>query len=125
VSQWKANGRETLANADLRRAADRPVDLSRERTAIATEPARAPRRARRDAVLREQISKVWSGNRGVYGARKVWHALRRDGVTAARCTVERLMGGMGLMLPARRGAAREACLQPIAQTLGNGIAPHR
>ena len=67
-----------------------------ERKAIATEPARASRRARRDAVLREQISKVWSGDRGVYGARKVWHALRRDGVTAARCTVERLMREMGL-----------------------------
>ena len=67
-----------------------------ERKAIASEPARASRRAQRDAVLREQISKVWSGNRGVYGARKIWHALRRDGVTAARCTVERLMREMGL-----------------------------
>ena len=67
-----------------------------ERKAIATEPARASRRARRDAALREQISKLWSGNRGVYGARKIWHALRRDGVTAARCTVERLMREMGL-----------------------------
>ena len=67
-----------------------------ERKAIASEPARASRRAQRDAVLREQISKLWSGNRGVYGARKIWHALRRDGVTAARCTVERLRREMGL-----------------------------
>jgi putative transposase len=67
-----------------------------ERKAIARNPARASERAQRDAALRKKIQKAWSGNRKVYGARKVWHALRREGVAVARCTVERLMREMGL-----------------------------
>jgi len=35
-------------------------------------------------------------NRGLYGARKVWHALTQAGIDVARCTVERLMRDMGL-----------------------------
>jgi transposase InsO family protein len=66
------------------------------RTATARDPERASRRARRDVELRERIREVWSGARGLYGARKVWHAVRRDGVAVARCTVERLMREMGL-----------------------------
>jgi hypothetical protein len=50
-----------------------------------------PARARRDAELRERIARVWQENFQVYGARKVWRQLRRDGVAVARCTVERLM----------------------------------
>lgn len=41
-------------------------------------------------------------NYGVYGARKVWLVLNREGVAVARCTVERLMGELGLV-GARRG----------------------
>lgn len=66
------------------------------RKATVQDPTRASRRARCDAALRERIRAIWSGNRGVYGARKIWHALRRDGVDVARCTVERLMREMGL-----------------------------
>ncbi|WP_414896764.1 IS3 family transposase [Rhodovulum sp. YEN HP10] len=51
---------------------------------------------RRDAGLKDKIRKIWSDNRKLYGARKVWHALKRDNVAAARCTVERLMREMGL-----------------------------
>jgi putative transposase len=43
--------------------------------------------------------RVWENRRkgrGLYGARKVWLQLRRDGIEVARCTVERLMRGMGL-----------------------------
>ena len=43
-----------------------------------------------------QIKRVFDGSRGRYGARKVWHQLRRDGHDIARCTVERLMQVMGL-----------------------------
>ena len=56
----------------------------------------APARTRRDAVLRAAIKRVWEENFGVYGVRKVWRALHREGLTVARCTVARLMGELGL-----------------------------
>jgi len=46
--------------------------------------------------LREKIQRVFDENFSVYGARKVWLQLRREGEDAARCTVERLMRSMGL-----------------------------
>jgi len=49
-----------------------------------------------DARLLEQIRRVHADNYGVYGARKIWAQLRRDGVQVARCTVERLMRDAGL-----------------------------
>ena len=58
--------------------------------------SRLPDRAVRDAALREEIERVWKENRSVYGARKVWLQLRREGFSVARCTVERLMCAMGL-----------------------------
>jgi putative transposase len=58
-------------------------------------------RARRDAWLAEHIRRVHAGNYGVYGARKVWLTLNREGIAVARCTVERLMRRLGL-----RGAVR-------------------
>lgn len=40
---------------------------------------------------------MWSGTgRRVYGARKVWAQLNREGIEVARCTVERLMRELGL-----------------------------
>ena len=42
-------------------------------------------------MLRTQIRHVWETNFGVYGARKVWRQIQREGVAVARCTVERLM----------------------------------
>jgi putative transposase len=62
-------------------------------------------RARRDEQLRAAITAVHHGNYGVYGARKVWLALNRDGTAVARCTVERLMRELGLA-GARRGKRR-------------------
>ncbi len=53
-------------------------------------------RAVRDTKLREEIERVWKENFGVYGARKVWRQLSREGTSVARCTVERLMRQMGL-----------------------------
>jgi putative transposase len=50
----------------------------------------------RDDELRAHIARVFEGNYGVYGARKVWRALNREGITVARCTIERLMRQMGL-----------------------------
>ncbi len=66
-----------------------------------TDPARASPRSRRDLVLMAQIQRVHAANFGVYGARKVWRQLGREGITVARCTVERLMRRLGL-----RGAVR-------------------
>jgi len=64
--------------------------------AFLADPSRLSERARRDAVLRREIRRVWEANRRVYGARKVWRQLHREGIDAARCTVERLMREMGL-----------------------------
>ena len=57
----------------------------------------------RDAELLAQIRRVHADNYGVYGARKVWHQLHREGIVVARCTVERLMKADGL-----RGVVRGA-----------------
>ncbi len=59
-------------------------------------------RAVRDAELVPMIAEVHQDNIGVYGARKVWAELNRQGTTVARCTVERLMKAEGL-----RGISRE------------------
>ncbi len=56
----------------------------------------------RDEALKVEIARVHAENFGVYGARKVWLVLNREGVAVARCTVERLMGELGLV-GARRG----------------------
>jgi transposase InsO family protein len=73
----------------------------RARVAQRADPAKAWPRTRQDLVLMEQIRRVHEVNFGVYGARKVWRQLGREGVAVARCTVERLMRQMGL-----RGAVR-------------------
>ncbi|KJD18092.1 transposase, partial [Vreelandella aquamarina] len=53
-------------------------------------------RYRQDAFLTAEIQRVWEENFCVYGARKVWRQLRREGVNVARCTVERLMRRLGI-----------------------------
>jgi transposase InsO family protein len=61
------------------------------------DPSKASARARRDAVLRGHIRRVWEENFGVYGVRKAWRQLGREGISVARCTVARLMRQMGLI----------------------------
>jgi putative transposase len=65
---------------------------------------KGPRSARavRDAKLKVEIGRVHAEHFGVYGARKVWRQLHREQITVARCTVERLMGELGLQ-GVRRG----------------------
>jgi transposase InsO family protein len=65
------------------------------------DPTRRSARARRDDALRPEIQRVWDENHQVYGPRKVWKQLKREGFRVARCTVGRLMRAMGL-----RGAVR-------------------
>jgi transposase InsO family protein len=60
------------------------------------EPARRAARAQRDDVLRGEIQRVYDEHHQVYGPRKVWKQLRREGIRVARCTVGRLMRAMGL-----------------------------
>ena len=60
------------------------------------EPERCSARSRRDSELRPLVRRVWESNFGVYGARKVWRQLHREGIGVARCTVERLMRLEGL-----------------------------
>ena len=67
-----------------------------EHKARQADPSRLPERTRRDASLMVEIERVWNENRQVYGARKVWRQLHREGFPVARCTVERLMKTMGL-----------------------------
>ena len=67
------------------------------------DPALRPERAKRDELLGVEIERVWRENRSVYGARKVWRQLGRDGVIVARCTVERLMRDAGFQGVVRGG----------------------
>ena len=60
------------------------------------DPSKLSAQAKRDAGLCEKIRRVYADNFSVYGARKVWRQLRREGEEVARCTVERLMRDMGL-----------------------------
>ena len=62
-----------------------------------SDPERRPRRAQRDAELLPEVRRVHQeSNEGTYGALKVWRQLRREGLSVARCTVERLMRAAGL-----------------------------
>ncbi len=75
-------------------------------------PERRPVRQRRDAVLGGEIRRVWEENFRVYGARKVWRQLLREGVQVARCTVERLMRQMGLRGVVRGKQVRTTITDP-------------
>lgn len=65
------------------------------------EPQRRSARAKRDEALMPEIQWVFDANYKVYGVRKVWKQLLREGFSVAKCTVRRLMRQMGL-----RGATR-------------------
>ena len=65
-------------------------------TYYAAKRRRPCRRRLRDAELKVEIRRVFDDNYQVYGARKIWRQLNREGINVARCTVERLMAQMGL-----------------------------
>jgi putative transposase len=60
------------------------------------EPDRLSKRAKRDEALKPAIRRIFDDNFAVYGVRKVWRQMQREGIDVARCTVARLMGEMGL-----------------------------
>jgi putative transposase len=67
------------------------------------------KREQRDQLLKPQVARVHRENFGVYGARKVWLALNREGHQVARCTVERLMRELGLQ-GVRRGRSKRTTI---------------
>jgi transposase InsO family protein len=108
--QWDTHGVEPICRV-------LPIAPStyHEHAARRADPERVPSRARRDGVLRAQIRRVWDENFRVYGVRKVWRQLRREGIEAARCTTARLMKQMGLA-----GVIRG---KPVKTTVSNPAAP--
>ena len=78
-------------------------------------PEKLSARARRDMALKPEIARVFAENFEVYGVRKVWRQLQRESFDVARCTVERLMRGMGL-----QGVVRG---KPVRTTISDKAAP--
>jgi putative transposase len=79
------------------------------------DPRKLPARAQRDITLRAEIRRVYEENFRVYGVRKVWRQLLREGIAVARCTVARLMRTMGL-----QGVVRG---KRVRTTISNAAAP--
>jgi putative transposase len=75
-----------------------PIAPSTYRAHVARrkDPSRRSARTQRDSVLCPEIERVWRENFRVYGVRKVWRQLRREGLEVARCTVARLMAELGI-----------------------------
>ena len=67
-----------------------------DQAAKLADPALRSDRAIRDDALCIEIQRVWRENKEVYGARKVWKQMLREGIQVARCTVARLMKRLGL-----------------------------
>ena len=86
-----------------------------EHVAQRRDPTRLSLRAQRDMALKPEIARVFAENFEVYGVRKVWRQMKREGFDIARCTVERLMKEMGL-----QGVIRG---KPVRTTVSNKAAP--
>ena len=100
--------------------------------AMQADPTLRSVRAQRDELLKPEIRRVWMQNFQVYGAKKVWKQLNREGITVARCTVARLMKDLELCGVTRRQRFRvtthtpdgdERPLDPVAlaNLLSSGI----
>ena len=86
-----------------------------DRVAKRHDPSKLSARAKRDAALKVEVRRVFEENFRVYGVRKVWRQLQREGTGVARCTVTRLMRQMGL-----EGAIRG---KPVRTTVRDKAAP--
>lgn len=80
------------------------------------DPAKLSARQRSDTDLKIQIRQVWDENFQLYGARKIWHQLKREGRRVARCTIERLMRKMGLQGVLRGARKRTTFADPSYPT---------
>ena len=72
------------------------------------DPAKLSARARQDAAMKIEVRRVFDENFRVYGVRKVWRQLKREGFGVARCTVSRLMQDIGLQGVIRGKSVRTA-----------------
>src|SRR5437867_11267724 len=82
------------------------------------DPTRRSARAQRDEGLRAIIRRIWSEQHQVYGPRKVWKQMGREGLRVARCRVRRLMREMGLA-----GAVRGRAWVTTTQSQANAPRP--
>jgi len=87
----------------------------RERVAQRRDPGRRSARSQRDDVLKPEVIRVFEENFGVYGVRKVWRQMQREGLDIARCSVARLMRDLGL-----QGVIRG---KPVRTTISDKAAP--
>ena len=78
------------------------------------DPGKLPARARSDAALMVEVRRVFEESFHVYGVRKVWRQLGRDGIVVARCTVARQMRVMGLQGIMRGKKVRTTIPDPAA-----------
>lgn len=78
------------------------------------DPSKLPARACSDAALMVEIRRVFEENFHVYGVRKVWRQLGREGIVVARCTLARLMRAMGLQGIVRGRKIRTTIPDPAA-----------
>ena len=92
--------------------------------AKAADPSRASAREQRDRVLAPEVRHVFEENFSVYGARKVWRQMKREGVDVARCTVERLMRSMGLAGAVRGKRVRTTVPDRAASCLQDKVNRH-
>lgn len=86
----------------------RTVDLN-------THPEKRSERAKTDETLSDRIQEVWEANYQVYGYRKIWHSLLREGCDVARCTVARLMNT--LEISGRRRGKKVITTNPDRQAV--------
>ncbi|AVF03613.1 MULTISPECIES: IS3 family transposase [Devosia] len=86
-----------------------------EHVAQRRDPSRLSARAQRDEALKPEIMRVFAENFSVYGVRKVWRQMQREGFDVARCTVQRLMRELGL-----QGVIRG---KPVRTTISDKSAP--
>jgi putative transposase len=86
-----------------------------EHVAQRRDPSRLSARAQRDEALKPEVMRVFAENFSVYGVRKVWRQMQREGFDVARCTVQRLMRELGL-----QGVIRG---KPVRTTTSDKTAP--
>jgi putative transposase len=79
------------------------------------DPSLLSTRAREDMAMKSEVQRVFNANFGIYGVRKVWRQMQREGFDIARCTVARLMREVGLA-----GVIRG---KPVRTTVSNRSAP--
>lgn len=107
--------RDTFGVEPLCKVLQNALSAYRRHAALLREAHTRCERALRDEQLMPLIRRVWQANTQVYGADKVWLQLGREGVSVARCLVERLIPKLGL-----RGVMRG---KVVRTTVGDARAP--